>query len=265
MNLIKSNRLLFNTDYVVRYETARTARLIEPHQIHPTPISVVDSKRLSILVWNIFKQKRLDCIQLLEEYVDSTSLLLLQEAQTTPQLIDFIHYNHKIADQVPAYTFKDIYSGVMTISNVTPIKAVGFKEKEPLIRIPKSALVTQYQMLDKHRTLLVANIHAINFSLGIKVYQQQINILLNQLNSHQGPIILAGDFNAWSRQRLHLLYHLIRRINLKVVNFSSDIRKTFMGRPLDFVFYRDLQVEQAKIIHTDTSDHNPLLVDFIVN
>jgi len=75
------------------------------------------------------------------------------------QLLNFIHSHHKIADQVPAYAFKDVYSGVMTIANIAPIKSIGFKEKEPLIRIPKSALVTQYQILDHKRTLLVANIH----------------------------------------------------------------------------------------------------------
>jgi len=38
-----------------------------------------------------------------------------------------------------------------------------------------------------------------------------------------------------------------------------------MGRPLDFVFYRDLKIEQAKIVHTNASDHNPILVDFIIS
>ncbi len=265
MPIIKSNKLLFNTDYVVRYEAGCQARLIEPDNMVSSSMPITKSDRVSILVWNIFKQKRLDCMRLLEEYVDNTTLLILQEAQTTPQLLNFIHSHHKIADQVPAYAFKDVYSGVMTIANIAPIKSIGFKEKEPLIRIPKSALVTQYQILDHKRTLLVANIHAVNFSFGLKIYRQQIRILLNQLVSHEGPIILAGDFNSWSRQRLHLLYRLIRKINLKMVNFSSDIRKTFMGRPLDFVFYRDLKIEQAKIVHTNASDHNPILVDFIIS
>lgn len=265
MHIFKMNKLLFDTDYVIRYQSGQTAKLVEPSEINFLPTSIVDSKRLSILVWNIFKQKRSECIHFLDTYAKTTALLLLQEAQTTPQLINFIHRNHKIADQVPAYTFKDVYSGVMTVSNVTPINAIGFKEKEPLIRIPKSALITQYQLLENQKTLLVANIHAVNFSLGIKIYNQQIKLLINQLATHEGPIILAGDFNSWSRQRLHILYRLIRMSNLKMVNFTSDMRKTFMGRPLDFVFYRDLAIDQAKIIHTDASDHNPLLVDFIIN
>ena len=90
-------------------------------------------------------------------------------------------------------------------------------------------------------------------------------MLLNYIKLHDGPVILAGDFNAWSRKRLNLLYNLTRSINLKPVNFAVDIRKTFLGRPLDFVFYRGLKLDAAKIINTAASDHNPLFVNFKMN
>lgn len=249
-------------DYTLRYQGKSDVELILPnHKImHDKPL--IDQKSFSVLVWNIFKQKRADCINILEQYADQTKLILLQEAQTTPQLLNFIAQYNKIADHVPAYSLNDIHAGVMTITDTTPTQILSFREREPFIRVSKSALITLYPIKNSTQQLLVANIHAINFSLGVKVYRQQIYMLLNYIKQHHGPVILAGDFNAWSRQRLSLLYHLIRSINLKPVNFPIDIRKTFLGRPLDFVFYRGLKLDAANILSTATSDHNPLFVKF---
>ena len=259
---MQMNKFSLEHDYILRYSLTDEAELILPNQRIIVKKPLMFSTQLNVLVWNIFKQKRSNCIKLLEKYAQNTQLILLQEAQNTPKLINFITEHSKVADQVPAYSFNDIYAGVMTIADSTPIIASHFKEREPLIRIPKSALITEYLLANSVHTLLVANIHAVNFSFGVKVYQQQINDLITQIKHHQGPIILAGDFNSWSRQRLHLLYNLIRKIDLKPVNFSTDIRKTFMGKPLDFVFYRGMHVEHAEIVNTEASDHNPLLVNF---
>lgn len=249
-------------DYTLRYQSDSDIELILPnHQIMVnTPL--VNQMSFSVLVWNIFKQKRADCIHILELYASKAKLILLQEAQNTPLLLNFISQHNKIADHVPAYCLNDIYAGVMTISDSLPSALWSFREKEPLIRVPKSALITLYPIENSSEQLLVANVHAINFSIGVKVYRQQIHMLLNRIKKHQGPVILAGDFNAWSRQRVNLLYHLVRSIELKPVNFTNDIRKTFLGRPLDFVFYRGLKLDAAQIINTAASDHNPLLVNF---
>lgn len=252
-------------DYTLRYQGNSSVELILPNHKIVNDEPLIDQSSFSVLVWNIFKQKRADCIKILEQYASQSKLMLLQEAQTTPQLLNFISANNKVADHVPAYCFNDIFAGVMTITDSAPTKILSFREKEPFIRVPKSALITVYPIKNSTKQLLVANIHAINFSIGVKIYRQQMYMLLNYIKQHDGPVILAGDFNAWSRQRLNLLYHLTRSINLKPVNFAVDIRKTFLGRPLDFIFYRGLKLDAAKIISTAASDHNPLLVNFKMN
>lgn len=252
-------------DYTLQYQGKSDVELILPNHkvMHNEPL--IDQQSFSVLVWNIFKQKRADCINILEQYADQTKLILLQEAQTTSQLLNFIARHNKIADHVPAYCFNDVFAGVMTITDSAPTQILSFREKEPFIRVPKSALITVYPIKNSMQKLLVANIHAINFSIGLKIYRQQMHMLLNYIKLHDGPVILAGDFNAWSRKRLNLLYNLTRSINLKPVNFAVDIRKTFLGRPLDFVFYRGLKLDAAKIINTAASDHNPLFVNFKMN
>ncbi|QIQ21804.1 endonuclease/exonuclease/phosphatase family protein [Zophobihabitans entericus] len=248
--------------YTLRYSANKDVEFILPdHNIivnHP----LSDERKIDVLVWNIFKQKRSAWTSVLEKYGKPSQLVLLQEAQTTPELINYVTRNHIVADQVPAFSFNDNYAGVMTLAKTYPVCALPFKEREPLIRIPKSALITIYPLAQTHQMLMVANIHAVNFSFGIKIYQQQIRLLLNRIYQHQGPVILAGDFNTWSKQRLDLLHYLTTSINLQQVRFTSDIRKTFLGRPLDFVFYRGLDIEQARTIYTMASDHNPLSVTF---
>jgi endonuclease/exonuclease/phosphatase (EEP) superfamily protein YafD len=49
---------------------------------------------------------------------------------------------------------------------------------------------------------------------------------------------------------------------LREVSFTDDHRRKAFGRPLDFVFYRNLGVAEASVLVTSASDHNPLLVEF---
>jgi endonuclease/exonuclease/phosphatase (EEP) superfamily protein YafD len=43
------------------------------------------------------------------------------------------------------------------------------------------------------------------------------------------------------------------------------LRKRAFGRPLDFIFYRDLSVTSASVMETRASDHNPLRVEFMAS
>lgn len=67
--------------------------------------------------------------------------------------------------------------------------------REPILRLAKSALVTVYPLPDT-RLLMVVNIHAVNFSLGVDVYSKQLLPIGDQIAHHSGPVIMAGDFNA---------------------------------------------------------------------
>ena len=168
-----------NRDYTLRYLGNSDVELILPNHkvVHNEPL--IEQTTFSVLVWNIFKQKRANCIHILEQYANQAKLILLQEAQTTPQLLNFISEHNKLADHVPAYCFNEIFAGVMTITDSAPSKILSFREKEPFIRVPKSALITVYPIKNSTQQLLVANIHAINFSIGVKIYRQQMYMLLN--------------------------------------------------------------------------------------
>ncbi|SUB29569.1 endonuclease-exonuclease-phosphatase family member [Yersinia pseudotuberculosis] len=216
---------------------------------------------LRVVVWNIFKQQRAGWLPVLKELGRDTQLMLLQEAQTTPELVRFATASYQAADQVPAFSLPQHPSGVMTLAAAHPVYCCPLREREPLLRLSKSALVTVYPIHDG-RLLMVVNIHAVNFSLGVDVYSKQLDPIGDQIASHRGPVILAGDFNAWSRQRINALQHFAQDAGLREVEFRVDHRSRAFGRPLDFIFYRGLTVIDASVLVTRASDHNPLIVEF---
>ena len=219
---------------------------------------------LKVLVWNIFKQQRAEWLSVLQRFGDNTHLMLLQEAQTTPELVQFATSNYLAADQVPAVVLPQHPSGVMTLASAHPVYCCPLREREPLLRLSKSALITAYPLPNK-QMLMVVNIHAVNFSIGIDVYRKQLAAIGEQLIHHQGPVIMAGDFNAWSRQRMNTLYRFVREVGLRPVRFKDDQRRKAFGMPLDFVFYRGMNVIDESVLVTTASDHNPLLVEFDVS
>nr|WP_255530099.1 endonuclease/exonuclease/phosphatase family protein [Pantoea sp. S61] len=254
--------------YAMRYTAGQPAERIFPPgamlhlgQALPPGAPLPADPALRVLVWNIFKQQRADWMSVLQGFGKDAHLVLLQEAQTTPELVKFATSNYLAADQVPAFVLPQHPSGVMTLASAHPVYCCPLREREPLLRLAKSALVTAYP-LPTGEMLMVVNIHAVNFSLGVDVYSKQLGPIGEQIQHHRGPVIMAGDFNAWSRQRMNALYRFAEEMTLQEVNFTDDHRRKAFGRPLDFVFYRDMKVSEASVLVTRASDHNPLLVEF---
>lgn len=254
--------------YAMRYVAGQPAERILPPgsfatigQALPPGEPLPSEGSLKVLVWNIFKQQRAEWLSVLQNFGKDAHLVLLQEAQTTPELVKFATSNYLAADQVPAFVLPQHPSGVMTLSAAHPVYCCPLREREPILRLSKSALVTVYPLPDG-RLLMVVNIHAVNFSLGVDVYSKQLGPIGDQIGHHNGPVIMAGDFNAWSRPRMNALYRFAREMTLREVRFTDDHRRRAFGRPLDFVFYRGLNVAEASVLVTRASDHNPLLVEF---
>ncbi len=51
--------------------------------------------------------------------------------------------------------------------------------------------MTVYPLPDT-RLLMVVNVHAVNFSLGVDVYSKQLLPIGDQIAHHSGPVIMAG-------------------------------------------------------------------------
>ncbi|VDR29626.1 Uncharacterized protein conserved in bacteria [Raoultella terrigena] len=184
----------------------------------PPGVPLSSDEKIRVLVWNIFKQQRAEWKSVLNNFGKDAHLVLLQEAQTTPELVRFATTNYLAADQVPALVLPQHPSGVMTLASTHPVYCCPLREREPILRLAKSALVTVYPLPDM-RLLMVVNIHAVNFSLGVDVYSKQLLPIGDQIAHHSGPVIMAGDFNAWSRPRMNALYRFAREMSLREVRF----------------------------------------------
>lgn len=79
----------------------------------------------------------------------------------------------------------------MTLAAAHPVYCCPLREREPLLRLAKSALVTVYPLVDG-RLLMVVNIHAVNFSIGVDVYSKQLDPIGEQIANHKGPVVMAG-------------------------------------------------------------------------
>ena len=218
--------------------------------------------QLSLLVWNIYKQNREGWSEELSRLSSDAQLLLLQEASLNTGLKQWLSEQGWEGNQVNAFKVMGESAGVINLARTTPNLACGYTEMEPWLRLPKSGIYARYP-LSNGQVLAVVNLHAVNFTYGTNEYQLQLQALANELSQHTGPIIVAGDFNSWSEERMTVMKQVLTSLGLNEVVFSPDNRVRFIsGLPLDHVFYRGLKLEKAKAPESDASDHNPLLLSF---
>ncbi len=90
---------------------------------------------------------------------------------------------------------------MLTASRVAPLATCTQRIGEPLIVVPKSAVISWFRVAGQREPLAVVNIHAINFALTLGAYQAQLAALADVLARHRGPVIFAGDFNTWTKAR----------------------------------------------------------------
>jgi len=218
--------------------------------------------QLGLLVWNIYKQNREGWSEELSRLSSDAQLLLLQEASLNSGLKQWLSDQGWEGNQVNAFKVMGESAGVINLARTTPNLACGYTEMEPWLRLPKSGIYARYP-LSNGQVLAVVNLHSVNFTYGTDEYQLQLEALANELSQHTGPIIVAGDFNSWSEERMSVMKQVLTSLGLSEVSFSPDNRVRFIsGLPLDHVFYRGLKLENAKAPESGASDHNPLLLSF---
>jgi len=234
---------------------------------------VIDPDNITVLNWNIQKKNHHDLWNhelknIVEE--NNPSIILFQECQFEKGLEKLLHTEHFGFIFAPNFIdiFKNRHSGVLTAShaihnNVSVIKSYAF---EPLIKVPKIFLSTTYKLLGTSLNLLVLNIHAINF-VGFWKFISQVQQIEYSIKSHNGPVILSGDFNTWNKKRSKILDKIVVQSGMKKVEFDKDheknIKKFLFNNTLDHIYYKDIQLTgNCKTLKTRSSDHNPLLVNF---
>lgn len=222
------------------------------------PIPALDPKHIHLLSWNIAKGRHHEWRYDLQRLTDGVDLTLIQEARLE-------HAMHEVVEDgcwafAPGYRRANHTTGVMTIARAQTIKHQRHSHREPLTRLPKAALITEYRLHDHPETLLVANIHAINFTAGTRHFEHQLWTMARTVVSHRGPLIVCGDFNTWRGKRMRIVQQMITALELEAAEFEQDHRSQAFGFALDHVFYRGLRHKTCRVSRVASSDHNPLHV-----
>lgn len=225
----------------------------------PAAASGLDPDAIRVFTWNIHKQADAGWPHDLQSLSRRADLLLLQEAVLEPTLRELI--DGQGLDWIMASSFgyagRDV--GVITAARVPPAATCTTRATEPLLGIPKSAVVSWFAVRGRSERLAVANVHAINFSLSLPAYRAQLDALAATLSAHAGPLIVAGDFNTWSKAREDALREVARRLGLTEVSMPTDRRTRFFGREVDRIYARGLVTTSAWAVPVTSSDHNPVL------
>lgn len=218
---------------------------------------------IELLLWNVFKCKKKGWQEDFITLTTGKDLVLLQEAIVNSPFDS----NFKKSSQhqwIMARSFKsiktNIVTGVKTGSTVAANKHhfLASKHSEPLSKTKKMLLATLYPLSNQVQSLLVVNTHLINFVV-FKKFKAHLDQVFHSLKNHEGPVILAGDFNTWNKKRLNYFNSLAILFSLEEVKMVRQPRLNHLLKHLDHIYCRGLAIIDAHV-HTDihSSDHYPI-------
>lgn len=231
----------------------------------PAPDKPLSNEKIRLFVWNIKKGEDARMTQDFSYLAAGADLVLFQEAVNAESFVnDLTNVNTELEwTMAKAFQMLDFYyTGVATGYRVRPVtqEVIVSKATEPVLGTPKTILVSSFQLENSTETLLVANIHGINF-VGLDLFKSQIRQMYEKISHHQGPMVVAGDFNTWDPARFEFLEQTFGPMNLKWVPMPSAKLLT-----LDHIFVRGLTAKMVfDLSHIDSSDHAPMMVDLAID
>lgn len=187
-----------------------------------------------------------------------SDFILFQEYKMPKlQLHDFKDFSYAMAANME--TKRHIY-GLLTASCFSfDSKQIELTHrKEFLVSTKKSMLLTSHPF-DNGDLLYLVNMHGINF-VSLKVFTKELAKIEALLKSCDGAMIVSGDFNNWSKNRIRALDSFQNNLSLEKaqVQEGHHIKRVF-SKPIDHIFYRGLNLLKAEAIDTkNISDHNPI-------
>lgn len=227
--------------------------------------------RITLLNWNVHKANDPALGADLEQLSNQADLVLLQEAVLKNALdsdpgadIDPTQLPFRFAAFAKGYSTAALVSGVMTLSTNEASHHCAFIHVEPWLRSPKATSIAWFELQDTAQSLLVINLHAVNFTVGSEDFETQLQASADLIAAHAGPVVFAGDFNTWNEGRKAALLETSNSLGLQAVGFEDDQRIRVLGYALDHVLVRGLHVIESRALAITSSDHNPLLVTLAV-
>ncbi len=222
--------------------------------------------KLNVLVWNVKKGMREAFSEEFKKFGQGRDIFLVQEAYTADYFIDviksFTEYQWELGISFTYRLYNNFGTGNMIGSHVksTWVRVEHTQDLEPLIYTPKTTVYAKYALEGREDELLVVSIHGINFA-NTGSFTRHLLQVYDNIKTHTGPVIVAGDFNTRTKERMRVTRHLMMGIGLSEVEFeNSEIRMTSVGTDnhLDHAFIRGFNVQKAEVHPSPGSDHKPM-------
>jgi len=224
-------------------------------------------RTIRCLVWNILKAKRRQWAADFHHLTADRDLVLLQEAVADAPSDPMFYHSQRYA-WLMARSFRHPVSGItngVKTGSVAPSTDAKFflsPHTEPVFRTQKSMLVTRYTVRGHSQSLLVLNMHAINF-VTVAKFRSHIAQVGEAIGEHTGPVLLAGDFNTWRPARQHQFNAMTQELGLEQAEWPRRARLQHLRQHLDHVYFRGLQpVHVESLDFISSSDHKPIAVTF---
>jgi len=260
VNIVSKNQFISNTSNTS--SELQSCEMVEVMNEPTENIQGLNPDNIAFLNWNIYKGNGDDWQNDLSTFAKNHDVMTIQEAMLNDEMTMLLQTYGFNWIMNTAFYLNGTATGVMNVASTTAIHSCGFKVDEPLIGIPKSTLVSYYLLDGSDEKLLVANIHGINFTLGVSSYSDQLDKLYDAIKNHDGPMIVAGDFNSWSDSRRAVVDLLVERLELSELEYSVNNKTHVFGNAIDHVFYRQLEPLNYQVQQVSSSDHNPISVNF---
>lgn len=212
--------------------------------------------RFEMCFWNIYKASSEQTLRDIDTLLDRSDMLLIQEVELKKNPAAL--YNGQYAKSWGT-------TGVATLSDFEQTKARAFVSNsyEFGLFTPKTILFSHFDL--DGQDLLVVNVHALNF-VSFEAFAKQIRELGELVSTHEGPVVIAGDFNTWFYTRTALIAKILGEHGIKEIEFAVDgNRDPRAGRfgLLDRAYSRGLEILSTEIMDEMTSsDHIPSCVSF---
>ncbi len=251
---------------------------------HPIVIEDLSNPSLGIndltidfMSWNIHKEgndKNWIKDILNSNCTKNPDIILFQEASLNTGLKYALQVKNINWKFLPNAIKDNRYTGVLTASNSLGINQISLisPAKEPFTETPKVILVTSH-VLNSGGAVLVANVHGLNF-VCLSDFKDQIEDLYNKLLPFKNhPIIISGDFNTWSSERVSILEQFFPQLDLyeETVNNATTppwyvwFFTTAEKLPLDRIYYshKKLSIISSEALDcVESSDHKPIYIKF---
>ncbi len=220
----------------------------------------LETRSIGLLNWNINKASKELWESDLRDMAAGKEFVILQEA-----VLDFGIEQQlgelKYSSFSQGFTTRSRTTGVATFATRKPLSECNLSVVEPVLRTRKATSITEFALAGREDTLVVVNVHVVNFSIGLIRFRDQMEQIRQVLAVHDGPAILSGDFNTWRTKRMEIVNEIAGDLAFCAVPIDVDHRKRFNGHALDHVFVRGLFVDGSATRRVTSSDHNPITVE----